>query len=244
MDRVDGEYLGATLQGRDTSAATEVLASLVPLLEAADSTAELKIAMVDSAARLGLKAATPTLLGRLRQDSSPQVRAAAFNALQSLGGADAAEATRLAMADADGSVRMTAIGAMDKLSLPEAAKVELLSKIIAQAAASVGERQSAIAVLGGMSGAEARKQVEGLIDAVNAGTLPAGLQLDVLEVAARNKAMLARLDRLRKTPVPDSWVTAYPQALETGGSATRGMQVAGQHPAAQCSRCHSLRGSG
>jgi hypothetical protein len=77
-----------------------------------------------------------------------------------------------------------------------------------------------------LKGPEAQRQIGALVDRVNAGTLPAMLHLDVLEVAAKDT------------------ITAHPRVLETGGSATRGRQVVSQHPAAQCMRCHSLRGSG
>jgi HEAT repeat protein len=83
MDRVDGEYLGATFQTREGAAAAEVVTSLVPLIDAPDSAPELKIAMIESVARLSLKTASTALVGRLRQDSSPQVRVP-FNALQTL----------------------------------------------------------------------------------------------------------------------------------------------------------------
>ena len=243
MDRVDGEYLGPQAQTRDTAGAVQALTQLLPLLDAPDSSAALKVATIEAVSRLGIKQATPVLVARLRQDGAAPVRVAALRALQAIGGTQADEAIRLALADADASVRMTAIGAMETMPLPDAAKVAHLRGLVASQTASVGEKQSAIGVLGKLSSPAARTEVDALVASLNAGSLPSALQLDVIEAAQKTSSSVAKLARVQKaTPSPDQPALLYPEALATGGSVTAGRQVVMQHPAAQCVRCHTVAG--
>jgi putative heme-binding domain-containing protein len=137
---------------------------------------------------------------------------------------------------------MTAIGAMNAMPIPDAAKAQHLGSLVARDSLSLGERQAAIGVLGNLPGTEAREVLERLIDRLNAGTLPQGLRLDLIEVAREHATLVARVDRLRKAPAETPPFMAFPEALEVGGSATRGRQVVVQHPAAQCTRCHAVGG--
>ncbi len=56
-------------------------------------------------------------------------------------------------------------------------------------------------------------------------------------------ALQARLEPLRVGRALENLATAFPAALTNGGSAARGRQLAEQHPAAQCTRCHTLGAS-
>ena len=196
MDRVDGEYLGAQTQTRDTAGAVQAVTQLVPLLDVPESSAALKVATIEAVSRLGIKQATPALMTRLRQDSAPQVRVAALGALQAVGGAQADEAIRLAMADTDASVRMTAIGAMETMPLSDTAKVEHLRGLVAsprrQWARSRARSASRQAV-------ESGRPCRGgwLVGNLNGGTLAPALQLDVIEAAQKSGSSVTRLARVQ-----------------------------------------------
>ena len=52
--------------------------------------------------------------------------------------------------------------------------------------------------------------------------------------------MLARLDRTGLSRALDNLSQVFPEAMQHGGAADRGRQLTGQHPAAQCTRCHTV----
>ena len=239
MDRVDGAYLGPA-QTRDGGAARAAVASLVPLLDAPATTPSVKVALIDSIGRLDVKAASPALVTRLRQDGASAVRVAALKALQALGGADAAEASRIAIADADATVRMGAIAGMAASPLPAAAKVASLAAIVRSG--SAGEQQSAVMALGKIGGPEAERELARLLDELAAGRVAPALTLDVLEaVQAHSSTVLrTRLDGTNVGRAFENLTKVFPEALLQGGNAASGQQVVNSHPAAQCTRCHVI----
>jgi putative membrane-bound dehydrogenase-like protein len=241
FDRVDGAELGdALVRQRDAAGAREAMASLVPLLEASDTAVTVKVAVIDGAARLGVKDAVTAILARLRGDTASPVRVAALRAIQTLDpdGVDAAVQVALGSADAD--LRMAAIGMMASLPLPAAEKVDHLSSVIADGA--VGEQQAAIAALGQVKGAEAEAALRKLLDRAATHELPSAVELDVFEAARANGAesLAAKLDALRVGRTLDRLATVFPDALAYGGDRQRGLRVVTTHPAAQCGRCHTV----
>jgi putative heme-binding domain-containing protein len=241
LDRVDGAYLGE-LQARDAGPAQAAMTSLLPLLDAATTSPAVKVALIESASRLDMKNAAPRLLARLRQDPSADVRVAALASLRTLGAPEAEEGVRLAMEDGDAAVRMAAIRAMPEMPIPIAAKIRHLSAVIDQTSASVGERQSAVAALGDLQDPAVQQLLGSLFDRLAAGTLAAELQLDVLLAVRENggEGLIGRLDRSKAGRTLENVAAVFPGALQAGGVASRGRQIATQHPAAQCTRCHSV----
>ena len=154
LDRVDGAYLGTASPQRVPQAAESAIARFVDTV--ADEPSEtMRIAIIDAAGRAKLTRASARLVERLRADSVPQVRIAALRALQSIAAPDLPAAVKLALADADASVRAAAITAMPAMPIPEAAKVESIAVILKSG--SVPEQQSALALLGKLTGREARE---------------------------------------------------------------------------------------
>jgi putative heme-binding domain-containing protein len=68
------------------------------------------------------------------------------------------------------------------------------------------------------------------------------VQLELFEAMQATGAapLQQRLDQLKVGRDLANLGTVFPEALTTGGSPLRGRQVAAQHPAAQCGRCHTV----
>jgi putative heme-binding domain-containing protein len=239
LDRVDGAQL-APPAPRDAEAARAAVLALVDLLAADETATPLKTAIIDAVARLDLNAATPALLARLERDRTPAVRVSALRALEALGAAEIQRLLPGALADPDPAVRRAAIGAIRALPLSDAEKADYLVSVVGKG--STGEQQSALDALGGLQTAAAADRIGTLLDRVAGGTLAPEVMLDLFEAARANGAepLLARLDRLGAGRKLDNLATTFPAALTRGGTASRGRQVALEHEAAQCVRCHTI----
>jgi putative heme-binding domain-containing protein len=199
-----------------------------------------KVAWIEAVAKLGLKAQAGAILARLKADTEAPVRVAALGALQTLAVPELEPGVRAAMADADISVRTAAIAALPEMPLAGPAKVELLSAVVGKG--NTVEQQSAVRALGNVPGTEAVQALERLADALATGAVTPAVQLDVLEAMQATKAapLQQRLEQLKVGRDLANLGTVFPEALTTGGSPLRGRQIALQHPAAQCGRCHAI----
>jgi quinoprotein glucose dehydrogenase len=106
------------------------------------------------------------------------------------------------------------------------------------------EQQSALRTLATIPGKGADKQLRKWLERQLAGDLPAGLQLDVLEAAARRnddeiKQKLAAVEAQRSAGRLGPWRECF-----VGGDATRGREVFCEKAEAGCLRCHKVRGLG
>jgi quinoprotein glucose dehydrogenase len=255
LDRVDGMYVG-TLTGPkgQKSDASEVqtrrgvartaVVRLVERLGKTDTDPTIKIALADAAGRLNVHEAIPVLLAQVHTDTSPEVRLAALNALQALQAPGLGDVMRTALADADPAVRRAALGILPSLPLTDAAKVEHLQGVIK--AGSVTEQQGAFDVLGKLKSRAAHAALGAYLDQVTAGTLAPELHVDLVDAIQQTgaPALQARLEAYQKARSADSLVAALGPSLLSGGDSRRGRDVYVEHVAAQCSRCHSLRGRG
>ncbi len=242
MDRVDGAWI-APLPQREAGAARTAMTELSHLLTDEASTPAVRVAWIQAAARLGMASQAGAILARLQSDPNADVRVAALGALQTLAVPELEAGTRAAMADSDVAVRSAAIRALPEMSIAAPAKVELLTAVVGSG--NVAEQQSAVRALAEVPGPEATTAIGQLADRLAAGTIPPGVQLEVLEAMSATKAepLLQRLDALKVGRDLSSVSAAMPSALTTGGSLTRGRQVVLQHEAAQCTRCHTIGGT-
>jgi putative heme-binding domain-containing protein len=233
---VDGVYRGPVERDR-----APAQAAVTPLAEAllADASAPVRGATAGALSRLEIRAAEPLLRTRAREDRAPEVRIAALKALHGMGAGEMEAVVRGALADPDGSVRMAALALTPTLGLPEATTVALLDPVFE--GGSVEEQQSAVAVLGQLSGPEARGALLRLVDRLAAGELPSEVELDLREAveASGAPALRTRLEAYRAGRAGGGPVAAFAEALR-GGRAAAGEQVFYGHAAAQCTRCHSL----
>ena len=271
LDRVDGIHLGGVtvpapadkVQGTTGTASEKVQAGATParrtardaaaaraavleLIKSAGPAEEetVRVALAEAAGRLGATGAVPMLVSQVQSDSSADVRLASLRALQEMKAPNLGPVMKTALSDADARVRRAALGILPSLALPAAAKVEHLEAVIA--AGSVQDQQSAFEVLGGLKSPAAERALAGYVEKLTAGTLPAEVQIDVIDAVqtSGSAALEARLDAYRESRKADSLAGAFRGALLAGGDSRRGREVYAEHPAAQCSRCHALRGRG
>jgi quinoprotein glucose dehydrogenase len=245
MDRVDGMYHGeAAQEARDAAGARTAVARLMETLPKTDAGPALKAALAEAAGRLEVESAAPVLLAQLQQDPSQEVRLAALSALQRLGAGDMDEVMRIALADKEAAVRRAALGILPGLRMSDAARVQHLASFIESG--SLAERQGAFEVLGGLRSAESRRLLSALLDDLEAGRLAPELQVDLVDAVQADGSgpLEARVEAYQKARGAQYLVDALRPALLRGGDPRRGQQVATQHAAAECTRCHTLKGRG
>jgi putative heme-binding domain-containing protein len=240
LDRVDGTAHGPVT--RDTAIARAALAPIVtPLLDGATPPA-VRVAVAEAAGRLRVTDAAPALLAALRGDAAPEVRIAALRAISAIGGPSTEDAVRTALADRDETVRMTALGLITDLKLPEATTVQMLASVLGKG--TVEEQQSAITALGKMNSPAAQAALGTLVGQLAAGRLEPGVELEVQEAVAAGgtAAQRASVERYRSAKPASDPVAAFHDAL-AGGNAQRGRRVVVQGNA-QCTQCHSVGARG
>jgi putative membrane-bound dehydrogenase-like protein len=240
LDRVDGTAHGPVT--RDTAIARAALAPIVtPLLDGATPPA-VRVAVAEAAGRLRVTDAAPALLAALRGDAAPEVRIAALRAVSAIGGPSTEDAVRTALADRDETVRMTALGLITGLKLPEATTVQMLASVLGKG--TVEEQQSAITALGKMNSPAAQTALGTLVGQLAAGKLEPGVELEVEEAVAAggSAAQRASVERYRNGKSAGDPVAAFHDAL-AGGNAQRGRRVVVQGNA-QCTQCHSVGARG
>jgi quinoprotein glucose dehydrogenase len=249
LDRVDGSYLTpfaaqpAATTARDGAAARAAVERLIASMPA-DAPANLKIALAEAAGRTGSSGAAPQLMALLRNDASEQVRLAALEALRLSKGGNPDELMQIAFADKAPSVRRAAIAILPTLPLSPAVKTQQLAALYAKG--STSEKQGVLEVLGGLKSTESRQALQGYIEQLNAGTLPAELQVDLLDAVQTDgsESLLKGLETYRTAKRADTLVQAFAEALTKGGDYRAGQRVVTDNPAAECTRCHTIRGRG
>jgi quinoprotein glucose dehydrogenase len=240
LDRVDG--MPRQIAERDTAISRAALAEIIePLLTTGSPLVQ--VAALEAAGRLRMQNVAPLLLARVTAGQSPEVRIAAVNALHALGENSAAEAVRLALQDAEPTVRMAALGLVPTLGLTDAATAELLGSVMGRG--TIIEQQAALASIGRLPGVAGAGVLSPLVDQLLQGQIPRELRLDLTEAARAtgDPALTARLDELEEGFRGGPPVSAFADALY-GGSVQAGQRIVMQHPGAQCTRCHTLTGTG
>jgi putative heme-binding domain-containing protein len=204
----------------------------------------MKIALAEAAGRLQVSQAAPLLFAQLKGETAADVRAAALRALNALKPANMSEVMTVAFADRDASVRREALRILPTLPLTSAAKLQHLSTVLRTG--TVEDQQTAIEVIGGMKTPAAVKLLGSLADDLVAAKLAPELQIDLVDAiqASGSAPLEARLEAYRKSRKAESLTMALRDALLRGGDPRRGREVFTNHPAAACTRCHSLRGRG
>jgi putative heme-binding domain-containing protein len=249
LDRVDGFYLTpfavqpASTTPRDSAAARAAVERLLASMPA-DATEKVKVALAEAAGRSGAAGAAPALVAMLKNDASQAVRLAALEALRLSKGGNPDELMRIASADKSPEVRRAAIAILPTLPLSAAAKTQQLATLYENG--STAEKQGVIEVLGTLKSPESRQVLQGYVDQLEAGTLPVDLHVDLLEAVQTDgsESLAKDLETYRTAKKADTLVQAFAEALSKGGDFRRGQRVVTDNPAAECTRCHTIRGRG
>ena len=238
LDRVDGRYRGT--ENRDISKVQDVLVPILPRLWASRSAA-VREAAVSNAGSLALSTTGPKLLELLKNDPVASVRSRAFSALVELNAIELREALPLALADEDSKVRQVALSDIPTLGLPQRTTVPLLVDVVNQR--ELGEAQNALQALGELQGPMAAEALQSFWDQLTAGSMNPALQLELLEAMEGQPTLDSTLQAYRSNRSPEDPIGPYRAALE-GGNPRKGVQILYRNQAAQCMRCHAIRGRG
>ena len=240
FDRVVGMY--RPLPPRPADAARRALAPhIIALL--ADQEPEIAKAALDAAVKLRLTNASPSLLALMRSASTPApLRKQIPGALASLDAAELGDVVKLALADSDAAIRAAALPHLGRLQSDDA--VRILGGIVSRDG-DTRLAQAAFAALGNLAAPGADAILRSSLTNLLAGKLPAALELDLMEAAARRsdpelKSLLAQRDAARsKDDVLGGWRSAL-----AGGDAERGRTIFTEKVDVQCLRCHAVKGQG
>jgi quinoprotein glucose dehydrogenase len=237
-DRITGvtQDLGA----REAAPAAEALRARLDALLAGPDAVLAEAA--GAAGRLGIKEVAPQMLA-LASDTkrAPGSRVAALQALAVFRDDNTTRATRMALDDADPRVRAEGRRLLAKAD-PTAA-VASLEKALADG--TLVEKQSALAVLGEMTGPGADALLEKGLDRLLAKDYPAELQLDLLDAAASRKSgkVWEKRKRYEDGLPKDDPLAEFGPAL-AGGDAEAGRRIFLYKTEAACLRCHKVKGEG
>jgi quinoprotein glucose dehydrogenase len=236
-DRVTGATMN--LGKRDPGPAAEAVRTRLGGLFAGSG--KVREAATRVTARFGIKEVGPVLaqlVGDEKQEAT--VRAEAILALEALRDARLDRAITQALASADPLVRNAARAVLVKRD--PAAVVRQVSQVLADG--PTVEKQAAFALLGQAKHPEAEKILTEWTARLVSKTVPAELQLDVLEAARLRakqapalKAKLDEYERLRTAKGDE--LAGWREAL-VGGNAERGRQIFLNKSEVACQRCHMV----
>jgi quinoprotein glucose dehydrogenase len=106
------------------------------------------------------------------------------------------------------------------------------------------ERQGALSVLAAMSGEVARRELSSWLDRLIRGKVPAEIQLDLMEAAAKRteKEIHTKLAQYEASKPKNDVIAAFREVL-AGGDAQRGMTIFTTKSELECVRCHKIGSS-
>ncbi len=198
----------------------------------APASATVQVAVVDAAVGLRTKEASTHLFAEFtRPGTPPEVRRAIVPALAKLKAAQAGDAVKLALADADPKVRSAALPHLDRLE--GADSVALLSGLVSGKASDLRLAQAALAALAKLTGDQADKASQSFLASLEGGQFPPELALDIREAARARSAASS-------TTATATAKTAALRDTLVGGDAVRGREIFFGNQTVQCSRCHRV----
>jgi len=240
LDRVDGRFRGVVT--RDLLAVqTKAESAVVSLLS--HKASNLRITAAKASGKLNINTAATTLLARLKSDAVPEVRIESLKALAQLENSKIDEAIKLALADKEKSVRVVGLDLLATMDISKELMVTLLTDVINTR--TIEEKQAAITTLGTLPLANSEKVFDQLLTRLEAGKLPAEVQLELSEAidSTRSQVLIDRFKKFTMLTSPDSLKAVYAGSL-LGGDPRRGAGIFWGHPTAQCIRCHSFNDYG
>lgn len=232
LDRVDGRYRGEIK--RDPSLIRNQVRKVTP--EFLDSNEpEVLVAAAGMLSELEISEFKDRLLRLMQNHPAPEVRSAMLVSLSELNYEDMNGLMRMGMNDNDAMVRTAALGLMEEADVTALALPGLVDPIFARG--TLQEQQQMLRMLGKMPEEKSGEVLSDLLDRYEDKLLDQSISLDLFEAveATGSDQLIARLDPLRSDD--------FSEALY-GGNARNGGRLFYTHAAAQCTRCHAIRGDG
>ncbi|QEH38713.1 HEAT repeat protein [Aquisphaera giovannonii] len=234
-DRVVG--LWRPIPERPASEASDaLLTGLAPLLSGGSG--HVRAQAMRAVADLGIKDAAPRLVSLARDaKAADETRAEAMKALESLDAPGQAEIARGLVTAGGPRARVEAVRILSRAD-PAAAKTAA-GAILADG--STLERQGVLAILGEGHDPAGEEILLAWLDRLDAGKVPAELQLDVLEAAGKRKTpkLAEKLKAYEAKKPKEDPLSPYREAL-VGGDASRGREIFLSKAETTCLRCHKV----
>lgn len=239
-DRVLGYYRPQKQRPKD-DASSALSTALIPLL---NSHASVVQATLLAAADLQLSLPADTLAAMaLNPKLTSPLRSSLLDQLDKQNAQELSAVLDTLLSRDDAAAVQVAAASKLAATAPDRAIKHLL-KII-ESAAPVADRQAAIASLGGIATPSATQALSQLLESFHKSTLDPALHLDVIEAAeARKDPKLAEsLARIAAKQSEADPLATHRVSLQ-GGDVDRGQDIFTNHLAAQCMRCHKVKGGG
>ena len=200
-----------------------------------------RVAAANAAGALKMNSVADELLKVVKTDDSTSTRLEALRALAAMDHSHLTEAVQAASSASEESLRRESLRFASRLK--PAGAIAQISRVLENG--TVGEKQSALGTLANMKEKEATALLDQWTDRLVAGQVPAELQLDVLEAAAKRETpeIKAKLESFEAKFTKQDELGAHRLAL-TGGSIDEGRKIFFERAEAQCARCHKIEGQG
>jgi putative heme-binding domain-containing protein len=240
LDRVTGDPRGSVENNPDY--ASDAVEPLFEEMIVADE-ASLRISALKAAGALNIQSAVPVIVPLLQNDSSPDVRVAALQALVNLNYSEIDNAVYAALDDDNDRVRGRALESVPGLELPPETKAAIMGSVLESG--TVEERQMAYQMLGQLDEPETYTILSNQMDLLLADDLANEVKLDLVLVAesVASETVNEKLRTYQTEKDRTDSVSVYRESLY-GGSAEEGRRIFYQNAAAQCIRCHAVEGDG
>ena len=210
-DRVVGIF--RPMKPRDAADAVNALEPEVARLLAAGIPEPVQLAAIDAVSALKVKSASPTLVGTVsNENASAEVRGAALEALDGLGGDDVLKAIAAAEKSSVPSLRLAALQIVAQRA-PERA-LPVIKRFTTSG--TEAEQQAAFQALGEINSPQAAALLVTSLDQLAAGKVQPGAQVELLEAVSKSTAptVKARWEKTQagwsagKDPLRRLWIRA------------------------------------
>ena len=239
-DRVVGIY--RPLAKRSDSAAADAVATATPAL-LGKAPEEVQLAALDAVAKLKIKSLAPALSATVANAAASEpVRAAALNALDSLGGDDVMRSVDVAEKSGVPSLRLAAL--QIAASRAPARALPIVRRYAAEG--SEAEQQAAFKSIAQLPEADGVQLLVSSLDRLAAGKVKPGAQVELLDAADKSTApaVKARWQKQQAAWAASSDDIAPYRSALAGGDAWAGVNQFFNNAVLPCARCHKVNGNG
>jgi putative heme-binding domain-containing protein len=237
LDRVDGRYRGK-IERDPAIVISKVKANIEPLLKSTQP--DILVGTSTMLSELQIMDHNAQLDEIMKRSQSAEVRAAMLVALQKLKYDRMEAVIKRGMEDKDGTVRTSAIGLLNELTISRQSLPGIVDPIFKKG--TVEEQQQMLRVLGKMPIENSEPVLEGLINQLTDKKLTPAITLDLMEAvdSTHSEKLISKVSQLR------SGGNTADSFLETlyGGNRRNGRGYFMYNSTGQCVRCHSIDGTG
>ncbi len=235
-DRVDGRYRGPIV--RDITPLKNALLPNMTTLLTSDTPA-VQIAAIQTAQRLKFKEQGNQIFNLLKSSPFESVRAQCIEALLIIKPDNLAEVMQFALNDKSSAVRARVLEHLPSSKINHEKAAALYTEIIKDG--NIQEMQAAYRGLGNLYNPEAKKLLKDALAAMQSGTMPKEVHLDIIESIKvfDDKLLKKDLDMYKQKQKKETALYEYLETLY-GGDKNKGNNIFYEHEKAQCTRCHTV----